>query len=94
MSESTKIKSIRLAHHFKEDDVINIEHIEKPYGEYSNPIVKIDILLHGQSQGKLEIPYENLDEIISALHQAEDVNESMEHIHTHDELDADYEGGQ
>lgn len=94
MSESTKIRSIKLAHHFKKDDVITVEHVEKPYGEYSSPVVKIDMSVQGETKGKIEIPYENLDEIITALHKAEVLNRSIPHVHIHDELNAITEGGQ
>ena len=45
-------------------DLINITHVEKPYGDYSDPIVKIDVTEFGKSSGKLEIPYENIDEFV------------------------------
>jgi hypothetical protein len=93
MSESTKVKSIRLAHHFKEDK-INVTHVEKPYGDYSDPIVKIDVTEFGKSSGKLEIPYENIDELIKALNKAKSVYNSIPHPDVHAELDAEVGGGQ
>lgn len=93
MSESTKVKSIKLAHHFKEDR-INITHVEKPYGDYSDPIVKIDVTEFGKDSGQLEIPYENIDELIKALTNAKGVFDSIPHSDVHAELDADIGGGQ
>lgn len=92
MSENIKVESIRLAHHFKKD-TISITHVEKPYGEYSDPIVMIDIRENGRQTGHLEIPYENLDAVINALHKAEDVCRSIPHSDVHGELRADVGGG-
>lgn len=92
MSESIKIRTIRLAHHFKKDK-INVTHVEKPYGEYSDPIVKIEIVESGKEVGHLEVPYENVDELISALRKSVDVCGKIPHSDVHDELVADVGGG-
>jgi len=93
MSDKIKVRSIKLANHFSEDR-INITHVEKPHGEYSDPIVKIDITEFGKTTGTLEIPYENIEEVISALRDSEEVCSEITHPDVHAELDADVGGGQ
>lgn len=92
MSESTKVRTIRLAHHFKKDK-ITVSHIEKPYGDYSDPIVLIEVLENGKTTGHLEVPYENVDELISALRKSADIYDKKPHSSLHDELVADVGGG-
>jgi hypothetical protein len=92
MAESIKIKSIVLAQYFRKDE-INITHVEKPYGEYSDPVVRIDRLENGKVTGLIEIPYENIDDIIDALHKAEDVCDSIPHNDIHAELNSETGGG-
>lgn len=90
--QKTKVKTLTLAQHFREDR-INISHIEKPYGEYSNPVVRIDRVECGKLTGLVEIPYENIDEVIEALHKAEKVHDSIPHNDVHGELDCNVGGG-
>ncbi len=92
MTEKIKVKSVVLAQYFREDK-INITHVEKPYGDYSNPVVRIDRCENGKVTGLIEIPYENLDDVIAALHKAEDVNDSIPHNDVHAELNSDVGGG-
>ena len=92
MAESIKVKEIVLAQYFREDQ-INITHVEKPYGEYSNPVVRIDRIENGKKTGLIEIPYENLEEIIKALHKAEDVYDSIPHNDLHGDLKSEVGGG-
>ncbi len=44
-----EVKTFKLAH--TTDDVVKIEHVEKPYGEYSSPVVSIAVY----SQGKTKV---------------------------------------
>jgi len=92
MTESLKVKTIVLAQHFRKDS-IHITHIEKPYGEYSDSVVRIDRLENEKVTGLIEIPYANLEEVISALRNAEDVNESIPHNDIHGDLKSDVGGG-
>lgn len=92
MAESIKVKTVVLAQYFRED-MINISHIEKPYGEFSNPVVRIDRVENGATTGLIEIPYENLEEIIDSLHKAEDVNDKIPHNDVHGELVSEVGGG-
>lgn len=92
MVESIKVKSIVLAQYFRED-AINITHIEKPYGEFSSPVVRIDRNENGKVTGLIEIPYENLEEVIAALHKAEDVYDSIPHNDLHGDLKSEVGGG-
>lgn len=91
-TEVTKVKTITLAQHFREDK-INVSHIEKPYGDYSSPVVRIDRVECGKITGLVEIPYENLEEIFDALHKAEKICDSIPHDELHGELKADTGGG-
>lgn len=92
MVERTKVKTVTLAQYFREDK-INISHIEKPYGEFSNPVVRIDRHENGKTTGLIEIPYENLEEVIEALYKAEHLCDSIPHNDIHGELKSDVGGG-
>lgn len=53
--------------------IISVSHLEEPYGSGSFPVVSIGIALKksgGEPDWKAHIPYENLDELISALQDA------------------------
>lgn len=93
MSESTHVRSINLAHHFSEDK-INVTHVERPYGDYSDPVLKLDINEFGKISGQIEIPYENLDEVIQALEKARADYKNVQHVDVHAELNANIGGGQ
>jgi hypothetical protein len=88
------IKTLKLAH--TKDGAISIAHIEKPYGEYSSPVVSIAISISGEDQDwKVHIPYENLDEVITALNDARAVSDGIAHEPQHImDLGADIGGGQ
>lgn len=92
MAECIKVKTVVLAQYFR-DDSINISHVEKPYGEYSDPVVRIDRLENGKTTGLVEIPYKNLEDVIKALHKAEGINDSIPHNDVHAELIAEVGGG-
>ncbi|AXH12802.1 hypothetical protein [Halarcobacter bivalviorum] len=93
MKTSTKIDSIRLAHHFKKD-TINLFYVEKPYGEYSDPVVKIEILENDKLTGQLEIPFENIDNLIESLQKVREKYENDNALDIHEELSANIGGGQ
>jgi hypothetical protein len=88
------IKTLKLAH--TKDGAISVAHIEKPYGEYSSPVVSIAISISGEDQDwKVHIPYENLDDLISALNEARRVCDGLPHEPQHTmDLGADIGGGQ
>lgn len=92
MTKSLKVKTVTLAQYFRKDS-IHITHVERPYGEYSDPVVRIDRLENGKVTGLIEIPYENLEEVISALHKAENLNDSIPHNDIHGDLKSDIGGG-
>ncbi|MDD3323929.1 MAG: hypothetical protein PHN38_02235 [Sulfurospirillaceae bacterium] len=53
--------------------IISISHIDEPYGSGSFPVVSIGISLKkggDEPDWKAHIPYENLDELITALNEA------------------------
>lgn len=92
MSEVTTIRSIHLAHHFG-DDTINVSYVEQPYGDYSDPIIKLDVNEFGRTS-KISIPYANVDELIQALKNTKDAYDRRVHPSIHAELGADIGGGQ
>ena len=65
---TTMIQTIALAG--TKEGMLSVAHIESPYGEGSAPVVSLGVSLKGD-EGKIEwkthIPYENIDEVISAL---------------------------
>jgi hypothetical protein len=92
--KSIDVKTLKLAH--TNGGTISVAHIEKPYGEESNPVVSIGISMSGEDHDwKVHIPYENLDDLISALHEARRVSDSMPHGQPHTmDLGADIGGGE
>lgn len=88
------IKTMDLAH--TQAGKISVCHIEKPYGEHSNPVVSIAILMEGKEEDwKVHIPYQNLDALIQALNEARKVCETLPHELPHImDLGADTGGGQ
>lgn len=92
MAEYIKVKDIVLAQYFREDQ-ITITHVEKPYGEFSSPVARIHRVENGKRTGLIEIPYENLEEIIDALRKAEEVYDSIPHNEPGAELKAEIGGG-
>jgi len=75
---------------------ISIAHIEKPYGEFSSPVVSIAISLEGDDDHdwKVHLPYEKLDKVIKALQVARDKSETMPRNDKHYlDLDAETGGG-
>lgn len=93
MSILTEVKNLRFAN--KMGEIITVAHVEKPHGEHSDPVVRIGISDHGKKNSSLiEIPYENLEELIEALHESKKICDTYIHEKFHDELDADTGGGQ
>lgn len=93
MSILTEVKNLRFAN--KMGEIITIAHVEKPHGVHSDPVVRIGISDHGKKNSSLiEIPYENLNELITALHEAKEVFDTYIHEKFHDELDSNTGGGQ
>lgn len=88
------IKTIKLAH--TKDGIISVVHIEKPYGEHSDPVASIAVSIDGESEDwKVHIPYENLDDVIKALNDARNVCKEFPHEQLHTTgLNADTGGGQ
>jgi len=57
------------------DGIISVAHIHEPYGEGSEPVVSIGVDLDGNIKNpkwRVHIPYENIDDVISALQKAKD----------------------
>ena len=92
MNNAIKVKTVVLSQYFREDN-INITHIDKPYGEFSSPVVRIDRLENGKVTGLIEIPYQNLEEVIEAIRKAEDIKDTIPHSEIHAELNSDVGGG-
>jgi len=54
---------------------ITVSHLEEPYGTGSFPVVSIGISLKGDESSpdwKAHIPYENLDQLIESLKNAQE----------------------
>jgi hypothetical protein len=71
--KNTVIKSFNLAG--TKNGIISISNIDQPYGEDSASVVSIGISLKGDSNEpdwKAHIPYENLEDLISALNEAKE----------------------
>lgn len=75
MSKNAKeIVTLKLPH--TKSGSISIAHIEKPYGEFSSPVVSIGISLDGDDHDwKVHIPYESLDDVIKGLEKAREISE-------------------
>lgn len=85
------VKSLHLAHTKK--GTIEVFHIEEPYGEYSYPIVRVVIKSDGK-KNSIELPYANLEDLLSALSASNDVCKTFVHKYTHMELAANTGGGE
>ena len=93
MTEIIKIKNLHLAH--TKEGSMSISHIEKPYGEYSEPVVRVSLTLHEDEKAtSLDIPYDNIEEVIDALNKAKETCKSIVHNDVHAELLSDMGGGQ
>lgn len=93
MPDIIKIKNLHLAH--TKDGSISISHIEKPYGTFSEPVVRLSISLHEDEKAtSLDIPYDNLDDLIESLKKAKDTCKTIVHNDIHAELLSDMGGGQ
>lgn len=87
-----EIKTIKLAH--TTSDVVKIEHVEKPYGEYSSPVVNIAIYSQGkQKASEIDIPYENIEEFMKALNESVKLCDSIPRNEIHAEINAEIGGG-
>lgn len=93
MSDNKKIDEIRLSSNLNTDNHIKVSHIEHPYGEFSDSIVSIGLIKDGEFTNKLEVPYENIDELIQSLSKIKKIDIRLEKKHLHDELNADIGGG-
>ena len=73
MKKTNLIREFPLAN--TKEGLITISHINEPYGENSKPVVSIGISLNGEDvDWKAHIPYENIDDVISALKEAKKLN--------------------
>ncbi len=91
-SRHIEVKTFKLAHTI--EDTVKIEHIEKPYGEYSSPVVSIAVYSHGKTKAsEVEIPYENIEEFMKALNESIALCDSIPRNPLHAELNSDVGGG-
>jgi len=87
-----EVKTIKLAH--STDDTVRIDHVEKPYGEYSSPVINIAIFSHGKDKiSEIDIPYENVEEFMKALNESIDLCDSIPRSNIHDEINSPIGGG-
>lgn len=88
-----EIKSFKLAH--SSSDIVKIEHVEKPYGEYSSPVVNIAVYSNGEDKvSEVDIPYENIEEFFKALNESVALADSIPRSKIHAELSAEVGGGE
>jgi len=91
-SQHIEIKTFKLAH--STADTVKIEHVEKPYGEYSSPVVSIAIYSQGKDKAsEIEIPYENIEEFFKALNESIAMCDSIPRSELHAELNSAVGGG-
>ncbi len=87
-----EVKTFKLAH--STSDTVRIEHVEKPYGEYSSPVVSIAVFSQGETKSsEVEIPYENIEEFLKALNESIALCDSIPRNPIHAELDSEVGGG-
>ncbi len=87
-----EVKCFKLAH--SSNDVIKIQHVEKPYGEYSSPVVNIGIYSNGTDKvSEIDIPYENIEEFFKALNESVALADSIPRSKIHAELSSEIGGG-
>ena len=91
-SKHIEVKTFKLAH--STDDTVKIQHVEKPYGEYSSPVVSIAVYSHGKTKvSDVEIPYENIEEFLKALNESIALCDSIPRSKPYAELNSDIGGG-
>jgi hypothetical protein len=91
-SKHIEVKTFKLAH--TTEDTVKIEHVEKPYGEYSSPVVSIAVYSHGKTKtSEVEIPYDNIEEFMKALNESIALCDSIPRNPIHAELNSDLGGG-
>ncbi|AXH09153.1 hypothetical protein CP960_05700 [Malaciobacter halophilus] len=90
--ETVKVKELKVAHTQK--GLIEVFHVEKPYGDASYPVFKVQVTNDLGEKSSIELPYANLKELVSAIEKSKDVCHEIPHNFPHDELGADFGGGQ
>ena len=91
-SKHIEVKTFKLAH--STDDTVKIQHVEKPYGEYSSPVISIAVYSHGKTKvSDVEIPYENIEEFLKALKESIALCDSIPRSKPYAELNSDIGGG-
>ena len=92
-TQHIEIEKLKLAH--TTNDILKIEHVEKPYGEYSSPVVNIAIYSHGKTKtSQVDIPYENIPAFFEALNKSIAKCDSIPRSEPHAELNANVGGGE
>lgn len=90
--QEIEIKTFKLAHTI--DDIVKIEHVEKPYGEYSSPVVSIGVYDKGEDKiTSVEIPYDNIEDFFKALNESIAMCDSIPRSEPKAELSAEVGGG-
>lgn len=93
MPNLTEVKTLSLAH--TKGGFIRVTHVEHPHGEHSSPLLQIESSLTGEKiNSMIEVPYENLDALVQALHDSNEVCKTFVHEQFHSELGANTGGGE
>lgn len=91
-SRHIEVKTIKLAH--TTNDTVKIEHVEKPYGEYSSPVVNIAIYSQGKDKiSEVDIPYDNIQEFMKALNESVKLCDSIPRSEIYAEINSEVGGG-
>lgn len=90
MSKQTKVSTLLSSN--SRGGTITIKHIEQPHGEFSDPIVTIEI--KEDSTSTIELPAKDIDEIIEALWEAKKINANVKTFNTHPDAGLGTGGGE
>lgn len=91
--KTVKIKKLLLSHLRGGD--ITINYVEQPSGEFSGPVVEVSIQMKDSKEiSKIELPYEDVGDVINALKEAQKISEASAHFQPHAEVAFETGGGQ
>ncbi len=90
MSKQTKVSTLLSSN--SRGGTITIKHIEQPHGEFSDPIITIELKENNISI--IELPAKDIDEIIEALWKAKKINKNVKTFDAHPDSGIGTGGGE
>ncbi|PHO09035.1 hypothetical protein [Malaciobacter canalis] len=90
--EAIKVKEFKISQ--TKTGLIEVFHVEKPYGDSSYPVFRVEVTNELGEKSAIELPYANLKELISAIEESKNVCHEIPHTFPHDELASGVGGGQ